>query len=73
MERIDTFLLGFVAGMGTLAAGIGLCQILVTKGYMIAVELVEAGWHAHDLRAHRKAAIVLPFIQRARAAGDSER
>lgn len=63
------FLMGFAAGVGCTCACIGAFQLLITKGYMIAVELLEGGWNARDLRAHRKAAIVLPFIQSMREQG----
>jgi hypothetical protein len=71
--RIDSFLLGLVTGVGLTLAGMGLIQILVTKGYTIAVELVEAGWTARELRAHRKAAVVLPYMQRMREQGGEQK
>jgi hypothetical protein len=64
--RFDSFVVGFVLGVGSVFAGIGVWQVLVTKGYSIAVELVEAGWTARELRAHRKAAVILPMVQRMR-------
>ena len=67
--RGDSFVLGLVAGVGLTICVIGVVQMLITKGYSIAVELVEAGWTARDLRAHRKAAAMLPFIQRMREQG----
>lgn len=63
MERPDSFALGFLLGVATVFAGLGLVQMLVTKGYSIAVELVEAGWTARQLRAHRKVAVILPMVQ----------
>ena len=61
--RLDSFALGVITGASAVFLGIGLWQVLVTKGYSIAVELVEAGWTARELRAHRKAAVILPMIQ----------
>lgn len=67
--RFDSFALGFVAGAGAVCVALGVWQVLVTKGYSIAVELVEAGWTARELRAHRKAAVILPMVQRMREQG----
>lgn len=72
MERADSYILGIVTGIGLTGAVIGLFQMLVTKGYMIAVELVEAGWTGRELRAHRKAAAILPFVQAMRENGGAE-
>ena len=44
--RGDSFLLGVVVGVGLTIAATGLVQILITKGYMIAADLVDAGWTA---------------------------
>lgn len=71
--RWDTAILIFLAGVGSTLAAIGLVQVLITKGYNIAADLVDAGWEARELRAHRKAAIILPWIQRMRAEGQSQR
>jgi hypothetical protein len=71
--RADSFFLGFAVGVASVFAGIGLVQLLITKGYSIAVNLVEAGWSARELRAHRKQAIVLQWIEKARAEGNSQR
>lgn len=53
-------------GVACTFGAIGLVQILITKGYTIATELVEAGWTARELRAHRKAAVILPMVQHMR-------
>jgi len=73
MERPDSFLLGIITGIALTLGCLGLIQVLVTKGYTIAVELVEAGWTARELRAHRKAAAMLPFIQRMREQGGEQK
>lgn len=70
--RLDSFALGVIVGVGATLSVIGLIQMLITKGYTIAVELVEAGWTARDLRSHRKAAAMLPFIQRMREQGGAK-
>lgn len=71
--RPDSFLLGVVTGVGGTLFVLGVVQMLVTKGYVIAVELMEAGWHPRELRAHRKAAVLLPFIQTMREQGKDAR
>lgn len=71
--RWDTAILIYLAGVASTLAAIGLAQVLVTKGYNIAADLVDAGWQARELRAHRKAAILLPWLQRMRAEGNSQR
>lgn len=72
-ERIDAILLGFVFGVGATLGAIGLAQVLVAKGYQIATDLVSAGWSASDLRAHKKLAIILPWVEKARESGRSGR
>lgn len=67
--RPDSFLLGVVVGIGGTLFVIGVVQMLISKGYDIAVSLVEAGWNARELRAHRKAAVILPMIERMREQG----
>lgn len=69
IDRPDSFLLGVIVGAGATLGALGLTQVLITKGYTIAVELLEAGWTARDLRAHRKAAALLPWVQRMREHG----
>lgn len=70
--RADSFLLGLMVGVAGTLAAMGLVQVLVTKGYSIAVELAEAGWSANEMKAHRKAAVILPFIEKMRADGRSQ-
>lgn len=62
--RWDTAVLIFAAGAGTTLCLQGLYSMLITRGYMIAIELAEAGVSISDLRKHQKAASVLPWIQR---------
>lgn len=73
MERPDSFILGVVTGLALAAGSVGLYQLLLTKGYLLAVELFEAGWSARELRAHKKAITHLRLVQDARAQGASQR
>jgi len=68
-NMVQTLLLGIMIGAGLVLGAIGLYQILVTKGYTIAIELYEAGWTVQELKQHKKTAMVLPWIQRQRETG----
>lgn len=65
----QTFLLGVVVGIGFTCVIIGIYQVLITKGYTIAIELLEAGWTIQELKIHKKTAMILPWIQRQREIG----
>ena len=67
--RPDSYLLGVLTGIGLTLGAIGLYQVLISKGYAIAVELAEAGWTPADLRRHKKAAAFLPWLETMRAPG----
>ena len=63
------FFVGVIVGVGLTLSSIGLYQMLITKGYSIAINLLEAGWQIEELRQHQKSALVLPWIQSERELG----
>lgn len=73
MDRADAILLGWLLGLGTAFAGLGVCQWLISIGYNIAANLAGAGYSYQEIKAHKKLAIVMPWVMKARSKGDSER
>ena len=66
---IQTYLLGLISGIGLTLGIIGIYQILITRGYTIAIELLESGWTVNELKIHKRTAMILPWIQREREIG----
>lgn len=64
---MSDFILGWLSGVGTVLALLGAAQLLLVKGFDIALKLLADGWTPQRLQANRKLAAVLPLLESTRA------